>query len=70
MIGKNHSSCLWSAWGAWERCSKECGGGVQDRFRLLLVGAAGEVVGGKGDVGCEGEHYQRRQCNIHSCDKG
>ena len=70
VLHANTSSCLWSAWGAWETCSAECGGGDQRRFRILLVGSDGEVAEGGGDNVCEGDHADTRGCNLHICGKG
>ena len=70
MLAPLPPSCLWSAWGAWDKCSKECGGGDQHRFRILLVGSDGEVAQGGVDEDCEGEQADTKDCNMHSCDQG
>ena len=66
----DHRACLWSAWGAWQKCNKGCGGGDQTRFRMLLVGSDGQVAEGGEDEDCDGELSETRECNMHGCDTG
>lgn len=47
----------WSEWSAWSSCSKECGGGIQERSRSC---------DGRNDD-CEGQSHQSRPCNTHRC---
>ena len=53
--------CLWSEWGSWGACSKECDLGVQERFRLLVAGRAAT---------CRGSGQEVRLCNRHACSPG
>lgn len=45
----------WSEWGAWGRCSVECGGGQQSRTRTCERG------------GCDGVGRMARACNTQPC---
>uniref|UniRef100_A0A4W3JJ20 Sema domain-containing protein n=1 Tax=Callorhinchus milii TaxID=7868 RepID=A0A4W3JJ20_CALMI len=47
---------FWSPWGSWERCTSQCGGGVQARRRTCR--------NGKDCPGCNTEY---QLCNTNSC---
>ncbi|XP_059173413.1 thrombospondin-2-like isoform X2 [Physella acuta] len=52
----------WSAWGAWNECSKPCGGGEKERIRECL----GITAGGKK---CDGESLSKEPCNKDPCPR-
>ena len=52
----------WSSWGSYGSCNKNCGGGVQERFRHCNRPAPAH--GGKG---CSGYGKTVRACNSHGC---
>lgn len=54
-------NCRQSPWSPWGKCSKECGGGVQQRSRNV------EVRAKNGGEACAASS-QTQQCNVQSCD--
>lgn len=54
-------SCELSAWSGWSACSSECGGGVAERVREILVQPR------YGGEPCD-ESSETRPCNVQSCD--
>jgi len=54
-------NCVQSAWSPFGKCTKECGGGVQQRSRNVEVRAA------NGGEACAASS-QTQQCNVQSCD--
>lgn len=53
--GESGEDLGWSDWGAWNRCSVECGGGQQSRTRVCERG------------NCEGTGKMARACNTQPC---
>jgi len=77
--GQAAGGCLWSEWGSWGLCTKECDLGVQERFRLLLQGPAERAgragqprrTGRAGPAGsCLASPQEVRTCNRHACSQG
>jgi hypothetical protein len=52
--------CIMASWSPWKACSKTCGGGVQERLRVVLVGP---VSAGRRCPAL----FQIRPCNPHAC---
>ncbi|GFS05126.1 brain-specific angiogenesis inhibitor 1 [Elysia marginata] len=50
----------WLQWSEWGNCSKECGTGTQERFRIC----EGPFYGG---ANCTGPEQEDRDCNTHHC---
>lgn len=46
----------WTSWGAWAKCSSECGGGVHSRSRTCENGSS-----------CPGCATEYKACNLESC---
>jgi hypothetical protein len=55
-------NCAQTDWSEWGKCSKECGGGVEQRSRNTLTQPdnGGEACGAGSDT---------QDCNVESCDK-
>jgi hypothetical protein len=78
--GQAAGGCLWSEWGSWGPCTKECDLGVQERFRLLLQGQAERArragqprrAGRAGTAAgsCLASPQEVRTCNRHACSQG
>ena len=51
-----------SEWKAWGKCSKKCGGGIQNRWR-----ACNNPRPARGGKACDGQHKESQSCNTHSC---
>lgn len=54
------SDCKWTGWSTWATCSKNCGGGVQERTRTI---SKEKECGGK----CVGTSSTSQECNTHLC---
>jgi hypothetical protein len=54
-------NCQLSSWSGWNKCSKECGGGVQSATRSTVVRAA------NGGQACDA-FSKTQPCNTESCD--
>ena len=52
----------WGGFGAYETCSKSCGGGTQKRYR-----SCNNPAPAHGGRTCAGLNYQFRACNTHKC---
>ena len=48
----------WAEWSRWGACSKDCGGGIQQRNRECFL---------KNKKKCNGKFGEERQCNMHTC---
>lgn len=61
---ENHCpvDCELTDWSGWSGCSAECGGGVKERTRDVLVEEA------HGGEAC-GETTESEECNVAACDK-
>ena len=56
------TDCKQSSWGEWSKCSKPCGGGVQERTRTIVTPASN---GGKA---CSGPNKDKEKaCSIEAC---
>lgn len=53
--------CVVGAWGAWDRCSRDCGGGTQQRSRYI------EVQPQSGGTVCPTNLIETRMCNLQPC---
>ncbi|XP_020605249.1 coadhesin-like isoform X2 [Orbicella faveolata] len=56
------SEGTWTAWGAYSKCSKSCGGGMQSRIRICV-----NPSHPFGHKTCKGAFRQRRPCNVQHC---
>lgn len=52
----------WSPWGAWGRCSRTCGGGVEFSYRECA-----DPEPRNGGQYCEGQRARYRSCNTQAC---
>ena len=52
----------WSAWGAYESCSKSCGGGSQTRYRHCT-----SPTPAHGGAYCKGASSETNRCNQQLC---
>ena len=52
----------WGGFGAYETCSKSCGGGAQKRYR-----SCNKPAPAHGGRTCAGLNYQFRACNTNKC---
>ena len=53
--------CQWGEFGDWSKCSKECGGGIQTRSRMVIQESE------YGGNSCKGQSTQTQQCNLEPC---
>ena len=56
------SEGTWTTWGAYSKCSKSCGGGMQSRIRRCVNPS--QPFGHKT---CKGAFRQHRSCNVQHC---
>ncbi|MEE6465587.1 hypothetical protein FKM82_006602, partial [Ascaphus truei] len=49
---------FWSSWGPWERCTAQCGGGIQARRRICENGSE-----------CPGCSVEHQSCNTNPCSE-
>ena len=54
-------NCKWAPWQTWTDCTQKCGGGTQNRTRVVLQAAA------NGGQECKGESTAFRDCNTQKC---
>jgi len=61
--------CQWGAWGSWSTCSKSCGEGKQNRYRIPYTRYSGGAVKAGQFWGrqCSGSNSQTKSCNIRNC---
>jgi len=64
---QDSSLCLWSSWGEWGACSSTCGKGVQERFRVFLVGQHGREGRSLDEDKCMGGSHDTRSCTRSNC---
>jgi len=56
----SENSCAsWTAWGAWDTCSKSCGSGGYQSSSRICQGKADAGVGS----GCDGDSTRKQECN-------
>ena len=67
---QDSSLCLWSSWGEWGACSSTCGKGVQERFRVFLVGQHGREGRSLDEDKCMGGSQETRSCTRSDCPEG
>lgn len=51
---------MYAEWAEWSKCTKNCGGGQQDRNRTCI----GPFFGG---AECVGPPLETQDCNTHNC---
>lgn len=54
-------NCVWHNFGAWQKCSKSCGGGIQARTRGVRIQAA------HGGANCAGPAKEEKKCGTQPC---
>uniref|UniRef100_A0A8B9J981 A disintegrin and metalloproteinase with thrombospondin motifs 1 n=1 Tax=Astyanax mexicanus TaxID=7994 RepID=A0A8B9J981_ASTMX len=65
LIKKKHLSTYggWGEWGAWQQCSRSCGGGVMFSYR-----ECDQPTPQNGGSYCRGQRVQYQSCNTQTCE--
>lgn len=58
-LDSGSSESGWTEWSEWSECSRQCGGGRQQRTRTC--------EGGYRSTDCDGPNVMERACNVHRC---
>ena len=66
-MGKTHVcpivDCVWGNWTDWTDCSVTCGGGKQNRTRVITTTAE------NGGNNCTGSAHETQDCNPNACGR-